>query len=110
MARNHGRCPLVSREESMASEIIYPNAVALASIWLEGVPVVNKQGQAMQSLTTEQQQQLLAIIADEFGAELEAEAFAEALQAVLEDMAGFETASQQTILQLTQQLWSNYHE
>jgi hypothetical protein len=64
----------------------------------------------MKSLTTEQQQSLVEFIKEEFGGELLLEDFSEALLSMLEDMAGFETSSQQALNKLTNQLWSQYHE
>ena len=64
----------------------------------------------MQSLTAEQKQELVQIINEEFGVGMTLEDFTEALLSLLEDVAGFETASQRTLNQLTQQLWSQYHE
>lgn len=64
----------------------------------------------MQSLTKAQEQSLVAIIIEEFGADMLLGEFTEALLSVLEDMAGFETSSEAEIISLTQQLWSQYHE
>ena len=64
----------------------------------------------MQSLTAEQKQELVQIINEEFGVGMALEDFTEALLSLLEDVAGFETASQSTLNQLTQQLWEQYHE
>ena len=64
----------------------------------------------MQSLTAEQKQELVQIINEEFGVGMALEDFTEALLSLLEDVAGFETASQSTRNQLTQQLWSQYHD
>ena len=64
----------------------------------------------MQSLTKAQDQSLVAIITEEFGADMLLEDFTEALLSVSEDMAGFETSTEETISLLTQQLWSQYHE
>lgn len=64
----------------------------------------------MQSLTKEQEQSLVAIIIEEFGADMLLIEFTEALLSVLEDVAGFETTSEQAINLLTQQLWSQYYE
>ena len=64
----------------------------------------------MQSLTAEQKEELVQIINEEFGVGMALEDFTEALLSLLEDVAGFETASQRTLNQLTQQLWSQYHE
>ena len=63
----------------------------------------------MKSLTTEQQQQLVEIISEEFGTELNNAEFTDALLGLLEDMPGYETAKQSTINKLANQLWSNYH-
>ncbi len=64
----------------------------------------------MQSLTKAQEQSLVAIIIEEFGADMLLGEFTEALLSVLEDMAGFETSSEEEVSSLTQQLWSQYHE
>ena len=64
----------------------------------------------MQSLTNAQKQSLVAIIIEDFGADMLLGDFTEALLTVLEDMAGFETSTEETITKLTQQLWSQYHE
>ena len=64
----------------------------------------------MQSLTKEQEQSLVAIIIEEFGANMLLGDFSEALLSVLEDVAGFETTSEQAINLLSQQLWSQYYE
>ena len=64
----------------------------------------------MKSLTTEQKQQLVEIINEEFGFELELAEFTDALLSLLEDVPGFETMQQSNIKKLTQQLWSNYHD
>lgn len=64
----------------------------------------------MKSLTTEQKQQLVEIINEEFGTEMNNTEFTDALLGLLEDMPGYETAKQSTINKLTQQLWSKYHE
>ena len=64
----------------------------------------------MKSLTTEQKQQLVEIISEEFGARLSQTEFVEALLGLLDDVPGFETAKQSTINKLATQLWSQYHE
>ena len=64
----------------------------------------------MQSLTAEQKQELVQIINEEFGVGMALDDSSEALLSLLEDVAGFETASQRTLNQLTQQLWEQYHE
>ena len=64
----------------------------------------------MQSLTKAQEQSLVDIIIEEFGADMLLGEFTEALLSVLEDMAGFETRTEETITTFSQQLWSQYHE
>jgi len=64
----------------------------------------------MQSLTTEQKQQLVEIIIEEFGTGMKLEDFTDALLGLLEDVPGFETAKQSTINKTTQQLWRKYHD
>jgi len=64
----------------------------------------------MNSLTAEQIQQLVKIIIEEHGDDLKQAEFTDALLGLLEGIAGFETASQQTINNLIHQLWSKYHE
>jgi len=64
----------------------------------------------MNSLTTEQKQQLVEIINEEFGTEMNNAEFTDALLGLLEDIPGFETAKQSTINKLVNQLWSKYHE
>lgn len=64
----------------------------------------------MKPLTTEQKLQLVEIINEEHGNTLAFDDFSDALLALLEDVAGFETAKQRSINQLTQQLWGKYHD
>jgi len=64
----------------------------------------------MKSLTTEQKQQLVEIISEEFGSGMTLAEFTDALLGLLEDVPGFETAKQSTINKLANQLWSKYHE
>ena len=64
----------------------------------------------MKSLSTEQKQQLVEIINEEFGIGMTLAEFTDALLGLLEDMPGYETAKQSTINKLVKQLWSNYHE
>ena len=64
----------------------------------------------MQSLTKAQEQSLVAIIIEEFGADMLLGEFTEVLFSVLEDMAGFESSTDKTIISLSQQLWIQYHE
>jgi len=64
----------------------------------------------MNSLTTEQKQQLVEIISEEFGSGMTLVEFTDALLGLLEDMPGFETAKQSVINKLVNQLWSKYHD
>jgi hypothetical protein len=64
----------------------------------------------MKSLTTGQKLQLVNIITEEFGNELEVEEFTDALLGLLEDVAGFETAKETSIINLTNEIWSLYHD
>jgi hypothetical protein len=64
----------------------------------------------MQSLTTEQKQNLVEIINDQYGNALDFDDFTNALLGLLEDVPGFETAKESTISKLSQQLWSQYHD
>ncbi len=64
----------------------------------------------MNTLTTEQKQRLVEILIEEFGTEMKQAEFTDALLGLLEDVPGFETAKQNTINKLTNQLWSKYHE
>lgn len=64
----------------------------------------------MNTLTTEQKQQLVEVLSEEFGAEMNNAEFTDALLGLLEDVPGFETAKQSTINKLVNQLWSKYHE
>ena len=64
----------------------------------------------MKSLTTEQKQNLVEIIKDEYGNALDFDDFTNALLGLLEDVPGFETAEESTINKLSQQLWRKYHD
>ena len=77
--------------------------------WMESASVVNK-GAKMQSLTTDQKQQLIEIIKDVWGSALVFDNFTDALLGLLEDVPGLETMNQRTINKLTQQLWEQYHD
>ena len=77
---------------------------------LEGGRVLFRVRPTMQLLTKSQEQSLVAIIIEEFGADMLLGDFSEALLSVLEDLAGFETSTQEEISSLTQNLWSQYHE
>ena len=56
------------------------------------------------------EQSLVAIIIEEFGADMLLGDFTEALLSVLEDMAGFETSTDEANTSFINQLWSQYHE
>jgi hypothetical protein len=64
----------------------------------------------MKSLTTEQKQEMVEIIKEEYGNALDFDEFTNALLGLLEDVPGFETAKESTINNLTQTLWSQYHD
>jgi len=64
----------------------------------------------MKSLTTEQKQELVEIIAEDYGTALDFDDFTNALLGLLEDVPGFETAEESTINKLSQQLWRKYHD
>jgi hypothetical protein len=64
----------------------------------------------MKQLTTEQKQDLVDIINDEYGNALDFDDFTNALLGLLEDVPGFETTQESTISKLTNQLWRNYHD
>ena len=74
------------------------------------VPVWSRKGKQMKSLTTEQKQQLVEIVIEEFGTGMNLDDFTDALLGLLEDTPGFETTHQSTINKLTQQLWRKYHD
>lgn len=63
----------------------------------------------MYTLTADQTQQLVEILIEEFGEEMEYEDFTDALLGLLDDIAGFETAPQTVIDKLIQQIWRKYH-
>ena len=64
----------------------------------------------MKSLTTDQKQELVEIIKDEYGNVLDFDDFTNAMLGLLEDVPGFEAAKKSTINKLTQTLWSQYHD
>ncbi len=63
----------------------------------------------MQTLSAEQQQNLVEIISEEFGTGLTCDEFADVLLGLLEDISGFETISPAKANQLINQLWRKYH-
>lgn len=70
--------------------------------------MVNKEPD-MQKLTKAQEQQLVEILLEDCGSGMEFDDFSDALLGLMEDIAGFETASQSSIDKLVQQLWSKYN-
>lgn len=64
----------------------------------------------MYTLTTDQKQQLVEILNEDFGEGMEFNDFTEALLGLLDDIAGFETAPQSVIDKLIEQIWRKYHE
>lgn len=64
----------------------------------------------MKLLTAEQKLQLVEIVTEEHGNALAFDDFTDALLGLLEDVPGFETAKQRSIIKLTQQLWEQYHD
>lgn len=64
----------------------------------------------MKQLTTDQKQELVKIIKDEYDNTLDFDDFTNALLGLLEDVSGFDTAKESTINNLTQTLWSQYHD
>lgn len=64
----------------------------------------------MKSLTTEQMQRLVEISIEECGDDMDQDEFTDVLLGLLEDIAGFETASQRSVNNLTQRLWRKYNE
>lgn len=63
----------------------------------------------MYTLTTDQEQQLVNILVEEFGTGMDFDDFTDTLLGLLEDIAGFETAPQAVINKLVQQIWRQYH-
>ena len=63
----------------------------------------------MYTLTTDEKQQLVEILVEEFGEGMDFDDFTDALLGLLDDIAGFETAPQTVIDKLTQQIWRKYH-
>lgn len=61
-------------------------------------------------LTRIQKSELIGIIRDEFGSDLSREEFIDVTLQLFEDISGFETASEDETLDLTEQLWGKYNE
>jgi len=63
----------------------------------------------MQTLSTEQKQNLVEIVTEEFGTGLLPDDFADVVLGLFEDISGFETLSPTKANQLINQLWRQYH-
>ena len=63
----------------------------------------------MPTLTKQQQTELVSLINEDFGSDLEFDDFAEAVLGVFENIPGFETISQTTSTRIVKQLWRKYH-
>jgi oligoendopeptidase F len=64
----------------------------------------------MKILNRRQQADLIEIINEEFGADLTKEEFIDVALQLFEDIAGFETASEDETFNLIEKLWSQYDE
>ena len=92
-----------------STEIFSGYAVARPVARLDGAPVVKRNASTMCTLTTDQKQQLVEILVEDFGEGMDFDDFTDALLGLLDDIAGFETAPQSVIDKLTQQIWRKYH-
>lgn len=63
----------------------------------------------MPTLTKQQQTELVSIINEDFGSDLEFDDFAEAILGLFENIPGFETISQTKSTRIVKQLWRKYH-
>jgi hypothetical protein len=63
----------------------------------------------MPTLTKQQQTELVSVINEEFGSDLEFDDFAEAILGLFENISGFETISQTMSTRIVKQLWRKYH-
>lgn len=70
--------------------------------------VVTK-GIAIQTLSPEERQTLIAIIDAVHGAGLSCDEFADAVLGLFEDIPGFETMPSAKAIRIVRQLWSTYH-
>ena len=59
-------------------------------------------------LTTEQERDLVNFIIEDFGVDLDKEAFVDCCLQMFEDISGFECLSDTEIRSITNQLWSIY--
>jgi hypothetical protein len=62
----------------------------------------------MHTLTAEQKRTLLEIINEKFGSQLGFDEFAEEMQALFEDVPGFETITKARSTRYVNQLWRKY--
>ena len=63
----------------------------------------------MHTLTAEQQGELVSIINEQFGSQLEFDDFADAVLGVFDDIPGFETLPPARASRYVRQLWRSYH-
>ncbi|MGA9667524.1 MAG: hypothetical protein WBQ69_13915 [Gallionella sp.] len=63
----------------------------------------------MQTLSAEQQQNLVEIVNEEFGTDLMFDEFADVVLGLIEDISGFETAPPNKVNLLVNQLWRKYY-
>lgn len=64
----------------------------------------------MELINEEQLANFKDIIIEDFGNHLDHEEFIDVALQLFEDIAGFEMANQNEVMNLIEQLWSNYHE
>lgn len=64
----------------------------------------------MNTLSRNQRIEIVNMISESFGSDLDFDEFAEVVLGMLEDISGFETASKKTLSKLTESLWRKYHE
>ena len=62
----------------------------------------------MHTLTKQQQTELVSLINEDFGSDLEFDDFAEAILGVFENIPGLETISQTKSTRIVKQLWRKY--
>ena len=68
-----------------------------------------KRPQSHTTLTTDQKHTLLYVVNEQFGSRLKFDEFAEAVFALFENIAGFETIPRQSANRCVNQLWRKYH-
>ncbi len=64
----------------------------------------------MTTLSKEQKQTLIEIVAEEFGDSLEYDEFVEAVMNLCEDIAGLESIQPRQIETLVKSMWRSYHD